>query len=69
MRTYKKITLVGVSEKSIEDAIAQALNQAKKTVKGMSWFEVEEVRGAITDGEVKEYQVTLQVGFRILEEA
>ncbi|HID75706.1 MAG TPA: dodecin domain-containing protein [Planctomycetaceae bacterium] len=31
----------------------------------MTWFEVVEQRGAIADGEVREYQVTVRVGFRV----
>jgi flavin-binding protein dodecin len=34
----------------------------------MSWFEVAEQRGAIKDGKVAEFQVTLRIGFRIEEE-
>ncbi|HPR62885.1 MAG TPA: dodecin family protein [Thermoanaerobaculia bacterium] len=68
MKVYKKITLVGVSEKSVEDAIQLALAQASRTVKGLSWFEVGEIRGAVKEGKVMEYQVTLEAGFRVLEE-
>jgi flavin-binding protein dodecin len=31
----------------------------------MSWFEVVEQRGAIRDGKVAEFQVTIAIGFRI----
>ena len=43
----------------------QALAEAAKTVRNMSWFQVTETRGAIRDGKVAEYQVTLKIGFRI----
>ena len=68
MKTYKKIELVGTSDRSFEDAIDSAIRQAERSVKGMSWFEVSEFRGAIKDGKASEYQVTLKVGFRVLEE-
>lgn len=68
MKTYKKITIVGISERSIEDAIENAINQASRSVKGMSWFEVVETRGAVKDDRVTEYQVTLNVGFKIIED-
>jgi len=65
-RTYKKIELVGSSKTSIEDAIENALAEAAKSLKLMEWFEVVETRGHIVDGAVAHYQVTLKVGFRIV---
>ncbi|HEY7812012.1 MAG TPA: dodecin domain-containing protein [Nakamurella sp.] len=37
-------------------------------MRNLDWFELVNVRGAIYEGEVNHYQVTLKVGFR-LEEA
>jgi dodecin len=68
-KTYKLIELVGVSERSTEDAIQNALAQASQTLKGLSWFEVKEMRGLIEDGKVNQFQVTLKIGFRILSES
>jgi flavin-binding protein dodecin len=31
----------------------------------MDWFEVEEMRGRIKDGQVAEFQVTLKIGFKL----
>jgi hypothetical protein len=62
---YKKIELVGTSNKSLSDAIQVAVTRAAETVKNMSWFEVVEQRGAIRDGKVTEYQVTVRIGFRV----
>lgn len=65
--TYKLIELVGTSEKSIEEAINNALAQASKSLKGLSWFEVVQTRGAIKDGKASEYQVILKVGFKLVD--
>ena len=65
--TYKKIELVGTSSKSFEAAARHAVKRAAETTHGMSWFEVSELRGAITDGEISEYQVTLKIGLRVDE--
>jgi dodecin len=62
---YKILELVGSSEKSIEDAIQSAVSRASKTVRGMKWFEVREMRGHIQDGAVGHYQVELRVGFTL----
>ena len=62
---YKKITLVGTSDKSFSDAAAVAIAKASETVKHMSWFEVVEQRGSIADGKIQQFQVTVSVGFRV----
>jgi len=60
---YKLIELVGSSEKSIEDAISNAITRANETVRNLRWFEVMQVRGDVSAGKVAHYQVTLKVGF------
>jgi hypothetical protein len=65
-KTYKLIELVGVSERSTEDAIHSAIAQASQTLKGLDWFEVMDVRGLIQAGQVSQFQVKLKIGFRIL---
>lgn len=65
-RTYAMIELVGVSDVSYDDATRRAIERASRTLKGLAWFKVTELRGLIRDGEVAEYQVTLQLGFRVL---
>jgi flavin-binding protein dodecin len=63
--TYKMVTVVGTSPDSYEAAIANALSDATATVRNLSWFEVQEQRGRIADGKVAEYQIKLQIGFRV----
>ena len=65
MAVYKKIDVVGTSRKSFADATQTAVEEAAKTVKGMSWFEVAEMRGAIKNGQVSEFQVTVRIGFKV----
>jgi dodecin len=64
---YKILELVGSSEKSIEDAIQNAIARAAKTIREMKWFEVVQTRGHIENGAVRHYQVTLRVGFTLEE--
>jgi dodecin len=64
---YKILELVGSSEKSIDDAIANAIARASKTIRDMKWFEVVQTRGHIENGAVGHYQVTLRVGFTLEE--
>ena len=62
---YKKIELVGSSPTGIEDAVANALARAGKTIRNMRWFEVTETRGYIEEGKVNHWQVTLNIGFTL----
>ena len=62
---YKILELVGSSDKSIEDAIQNAIGRAAKTVREMKWFEVVQTRGHIENGTVRHYQVALRVGFTL----
>lgn len=66
MSTYKMITLVGTSQESYEAAIRSAAAEAGKTMRHLDWFEVVEQRGRLgPGGAVLEYQVKIQVGFRL----
>lgn len=62
---YKKITLVGSSTHSSDDAIRNAIARAGETVKHMGWFEVKETRGHIENDQVAHWQVTIEIGFRL----
>ena len=62
---YKILELVGSSEKSIDDAIQNAIARASKTIRDMKWFEVVQTRGHIENGSVGHDQVTLRVGFTL----
>lgn len=62
---YRRVEVVGSSEKSIEDAIEGAIARASKNLRNLDWFEVIETRGHVVDGKVGHYQVVLKVGFRM----
>jgi len=62
---FKKIQVVGTSPISYAEATANAVAKVAQTEKNLSWFEVAELRGAIRDGKVQEYQVTLNIGAKL----
>jgi dodecin len=62
---FKLIELTGTSANSVEEAVQTAISEAAKSVRHMSWFEVLETRGAIRDGKIAEWQVTVKIGFKI----
>jgi flavin-binding protein dodecin len=63
--TYLKTQIVGTSDESVTDAIQTGLDRAAQTLRRLDWFEVTEIRGQIADGEIREFQVTMKVGFRL----
>lgn len=66
--TYKITEIVGSSSEGVDDAIKNGIGRAGKTLRNLDWFEVTDVRGAMNDGEIAWYQVTMKVGFRLDDE-
>ena len=65
MPTVKVLELVGVSDKSWDDAIHNALKEAAKTVRGISGVDVLRKTGKIKDGKIVEYHADCKFAFRI----
>ncbi|MGE3287342.1 MAG: dodecin [Pseudonocardia sp.] len=65
--TYVMNEIVGTSPESVDDAIRNGVRRASRTLRNLDWFQIVEVRGAIADGEIAHYQVTMKVGFRLDE--
>jgi len=63
--TYGITEIVGTSPDSLQQAIRNGVARASRTVRNLDWFEVQSVRGQISDGEVAHFQVQMKVGFRI----
>jgi flavin-binding protein dodecin len=68
-RTYRVTEVVGTSAEGVDDAIKGAIRRAARTLHGLDWFEVTEIRGHIVDGELGHVQVGLKVGFRLDEDS
>jgi hypothetical protein len=51
----------------VEPAVSNAVTQAAKTLRNLDWFEVQSVRGQLTDGVIAHWQVTVKLGFRLEE--
>lgn len=64
-KTFKLITIVGTSPDSYEEAIQKGVTDASASLRNLSWFEVQEMRGRVDQGKVVEYQIKMQVGFRV----
>jgi dodecin len=61
----KIIEIIGISSKSFDDAIVQALKKASKTVKGITGFEVINHMASVEDGKIKRYKVNLKLAFPV----
>ncbi len=66
-RTYKVTEIVGTSSESVSQAIRNGIATANRSLRHLDWFEVTEIRGHLSDGEVAHFQVGLKVGFRLEE--
>ena len=64
-RTYRVIDIVGTSPEGVDHAIRNGIRRASETTRHLDWFEVTEIRGHVTGGEVDHFQVGIKLGFRL----
>lgn len=62
---YKSLELTGSSATGVEDAVANAIAKASKTIHNIRWFEVTDIRGTIEKNAVSHWQITMKVGFTL----
>lgn len=62
---FKKITLVGTSSESFDDATANAIERAQKTLDNVLWIEVENLGVEVASVEGHEYQAEVEVAFEL----
>jgi len=63
---FKKITLIGRSRESFDDATDDAIERAHRTLENVCWVEVEELGveiASVDDGH--EYQAEVEVAFEL----
>lgn len=61
---YKRIELVGTSEKSWEDAARKAVERASSSLRDLRVAEVEKLDMQMTDGKVDTYRARVKVSFK-----
>ena len=62
---YGLSEIVGSSTQGVDDAIRVAVERASRTLRGLDWFDVSDIRGHLAEGQVEYFQVTLKIGFRM----
>ena len=63
MTVLKVVELIGTSNKSFDDAIAQVAKRASKTVRGIRGVHVIDQKVHCEDGKIKEYRAVCKVAF------
>ena len=62
---FKKITLIGTSEESFDDAADDAIDRAESTIENVQWVEVDELGVEVASADDREYQAEVTVAFRL----
>jgi len=62
---FKKITLIGRSTESFDDATDDAIDRAEETLENVHWVEVEELGVEVASVEGREYQAEVTVAFEL----
>jgi hypothetical protein len=65
--TIKVVELIGISPKSFEDAVVQAVKRSSKTVKNITGVDVLGQSCRVKDGKVTEYRTNLKIAFVVEE--
>lgn len=65
MAVIKTIDLVGVSTDSWRDAAQQALDEASRTLRNVTGFDVLETSAVVEDGAIAEYHTHVRIKFRL----
>ncbi|MFD1635053.1 dodecin [Haloplanus ruber] len=62
---FKKITLIGRSPDSFDDAVDDAIDRATVTLDRVKWLEVEQLGVEMAGVEDREYQAEVEVAFEL----
>lgn len=65
MSIVKVIEVIASSDKSFDDAVQNAVNEAAKSVKGISSVYVKEMNANVTDNKVVSYGVNAKISFEV----
>jgi flavin-binding protein dodecin len=63
MTVIKLIELVGVSEKSLQDAVENAVEEASRTIRNMKGIDILGWTGKIEDEKIIEYRANVKISF------
>lgn len=61
----KVLEIIGISEKSFDDAVSQAVAKASETIQGITGVEVTSQTARVKDGKVTQYHATVKLAFAV----
>lgn len=61
----KVIEVIGISDKSFDDAVARAVAKAAESVSGITGVEVVNMNARVEDGEIKQYRAACKLAFAV----
>lgn len=65
MSAVKIIELIGISDKSFDDAVKEALERGAKTLRGISGLDVVGQKAVIRDNKIVEYRAVVKIAFAL----
>jgi len=65
MTIVKVVELIGGSEKSFDDAVANILKEASKTIKNIKSIYVKDMKAEVRDNKIISYGVIAKVSFEV----
>lgn len=68
MSIVKVIEVISHSEKSIDDAMRNAVSEVSKTVRNIDSIYVKDIKAHVKDGKITTYGVICQLSFRVDDE-
>lgn len=69
MSIVKVIEVIAHSEKSIDDAMRNAVSEVSKTVRNIDSVYVKDIKAHVKDGKITTYGVICKLSFRVDDEA
>lgn len=61
----KVIEVIGVSDESFDDAVAQAVKKASESISGITGVEVHSMSARVSDGAVVQYRAACKLAFAV----
>ena len=61
----KVIEIIGVSDKSFEDAVKQAVAKAAESISGITGIEVQSLKAKVDDGKVVQFHAAMKLAFTV----
>ena len=63
MSVVKIIKVIGQSENSFDEAVKNAVKEATVNLRNVKSFQVDEMSGEISDGNVTKYRASVEIAF------